>query len=407
LKFPFYIAKRYFFAKKSHNAINILSWVSILGVAVGTMALIIVLSVFNGLERLILSLFNAFNPDIEITIREGKTFQVSDLPLEELARIPGVAVYSQILEETGLITYRDRQHLITMRGVDDQFVRASGVDTLLVDGEYLLREGDLDYIILGQGVAYMLGANIHDFLNPLTLYIPRRGPVAAMHPAQAFNATSAYASGVFGIQAEFDLEYILVDIELARFLLDYKDEVTAIVVRLTPDANINRVQREIQQLLGNEYQVRDRLQQQQMLYRIMRTEKWAIFFILSFILLIAAFNVTGSISMLVIEKTPDISILKTMGASQHTISRIFLLQGLMISLGGATLGIILGSFVSWLQMRFGIISIQAEGTFIIDAYPVCVQLSDILLVAATVFMIGFVASYIPLKRLKFLNPLPE
>lgn len=407
LHFPFYIARRYLFAKKSHNAINIITLVSVIGVAVGTMALIIVLSVFNGLERLIQSMFNAFNPDMEITLREGKTFTAADLPLEEIGRLPGVIVYSQVLEETALLTYRDRQHLVTMRGVDDAFERASGIDTMMVEGSFLLQEGDMDYFILGQGVAYMVGANLHDFLNPLTLYVPRRGPTMAMHPAQAFNATSAYASGVFGLHADFDLEYILVPMRLARFLLEYEDQVTAIMVRLDPAANHSRIQRQIQQLAGERFQVRDRFQQQEMLYRIMRSEKWAIFLILSFILLVAAFTVTGSLTMLVIEKNPDLVILRSMGASKKLIRRIFLIEGLMISLGGALLGITLGVLISWLQMQFGLIRIQAEGTFIIDAYPVQVQGMDILLVAVTVFVIGVMASIIPVKRIVIPSHKPD
>lgn len=373
---------------------------SVIAVAVGTMALIIVLSVFNGFEKLILSLFNAFNPDLEITLREGKTFSANDLSLEELGKIPGVAVYSQVLEETALLTYRNNQHIVTMRGVDDSFVKASGVDTMMVEGEYILSSGDADFFILGQGVAVMLNANINDFLNPITIYIPRRGPTVSMNPAQAFVTHSGYAGGIFGIQAEFDLEYVLVPMRLARYLLDYTDQVTSIVVRLEPGANLSRVQQQIQQLAGDRFEVRDRLQQQALLYQIMRTEKWAIFFILTFILLIAAFNVTGSLTMLVIEKNPDINILKSMGASNKTIRRIFLIEGMMISLGGAVVGIILGVLVSWLQMTFGIISIQAEGTFIIDSYPVHVQAMDILLVAATVFFIGILASVIPVRRVK-------
>jgi lipoprotein-releasing system permease protein len=395
------------FAKKSHNAINIITLVAVIGVAVGTMALIIVLSVFNGFEKLIMSLFNAFNPDMEISLREGKTFALEDFPLEELGNIPGVVVFTEVLEETALLTYRDRQHLVTMRGVGNDFSEVSGLDTMMIEGEFLLSEGDMDYFILGQGVAYMLGANINDYLNPINLYVPRRGPTIALHPAQAFNAYSGYASGIFGIQAEYDLEYIIVPIRLARHLLDYQTEATSIVVRIDPQFSQSRVQRQIQELAGDRFQVRNRLQQEEMLYRIMRSEKWAIFLILTFILIIAAFNVTGSLTMLVIEKNEDISILRSMGASNETIRRIFLLEGLMISLGGALVGIILGGLIAWLQMQYGLIAIQAEGTFIIDAYPVHVQGLDILLVAATVFLIGIMASIIPVRRIRPIVEKPD
>ncbi|MEE4177463.1 MAG: FtsX-like permease family protein [Bacteroides sp.] len=390
------------FAKKSHNAINIITLVSMIGVAVGTMALVVVLSVFNGFEKLILSLFNAFNPDMEIRLTEGKVFSLEDIPLEDLKNIQGVALYSEILEETALITYRDKQHLVTMRGVNETYIKITGIDTMLVAGQLILEDGDADYLILGQGVEYVLGANINDFLNPLNLYVPRRGRSTGLQPSQAFHASSNYASGVFGIQAEFDMEYILVPLRLARSLLDYDTEVTSLVVGIEANASLSRVQREVEDLLGPSFQVRNRLQQQDFLYKVMRSEKWAIFLILSFILIIASFNVIGSLTMLVIEKTHDIRILHNMGASKKVIRQIFLMEGVLISLGGALAGIVLGGIVSWLQMRFGIISIQAEGTFIIDAYPVQIKAIDFLLVAITVFGIGWLASVLPVRNISLL-----
>lgn len=373
-----------------------------IGVAVGTMALVVVLSVFNGFENLILSLFNSFNPDMEIRLKEGKVFSIEDLPLEDLKNIPGVALYSEILEETALITYRDKQHLVTMRGVKDTYEEITGIDTMMVAGEFILEDGDADYLVLGQGVEVVLGANLNDFLNPLNLYVPRRGRSTGLQPSQAFQATSNYASGVFGIQAEFDMEYILVPLRLARRMLNYETEVTSLVIGLEPNASSARVQREIEDLLGPSFQVRNRLQQQDFLYKVMRSEKWAIFLILSFILVIASFNVIGSLTMLVIEKTRDIRILHNMGASKKVIRRIFLMEGVLISLGGALAGLVLGGLVSWLQMRFGIISIQAEGTFIIDSYPVQIKAIDFLLVALTVFGIGWLASVLPVRNISLL-----
>ena len=402
MKFPFFIARRYLFAKKSHNAINIITLVSVIGVAVGTMALVVVLSVFNGFEKLILSLFNAFNPDMEIRLKEGKVFSVEDLPLEELRNIPGIALYSEMLEETALITYRDKQHLVTMRGVSDDYIKITGLDTMLVAGQLVLEDGDADYLILGQGVEYVLAANLNDCLNPLNLYVPRRGRSTGLQPSQAFNASSNYASGVFGIQSEFDMEYILVPIRLARRLLNYENQATSLVIGLEPGANTSRVQKELENLLGNDFQIRNRLQQQDFLYKVMRSEKWAIFLILSFILIIATFNVIGSLTMLIIEKQRDIRILHNMGAPQKTIRQIFLTEGVLITLGGALAGILFGGIISWLQMRFGIISIQAEGNFIIDAYPVHIKAIDFLLVAITVFGIGWLSSLLPVRNISLL-----
>ncbi len=397
--FPFYIAWRYLFAKKRHNAINILTMVSVLGVAVGTMALVIVLSVFNGFEKLILSLFNAFHPDMEISLVEGKTFSVDELPVEEIGRIPGVVHYSEVLEESAMIMYRDRQHLVRMRGVGPAYKNITGIDTLLVEGEYKLRDNGRDYLIPGQGVAMVVNASIHDYLHPIEVYIPRRGRTAGLHPSRAFNSSAHYAGGIFAVQSEYDMEYVLAPIRLMQRLLEYDDEISSFVVKIEEGYNHNRIQDQLIRLAGPEFQVRNRLQQQEFLYRVMRSEKWAIFFILSFILVIASFNVIGSLTMLVIEKRRDISVLRSMGASKNLIKRIFLTEGMLISMAGALGGIFLGGMVSWLQMRFGLVKLYAEGVFIIDAYPVDLQVPDLLLVGATVFCIGMVASLIPLQNM--------
>jgi lipoprotein-releasing system permease protein len=366
---------------------------------VGAMALVIVLSVFNGLEKLIVSLSNSFNPDIEITLVEGKAFSSETFPLTELQAIPGVVSYSEILDETGLLTYLDKQHLVKMRGVSESFRHITGIDTLLVDGDFVLEEGDFNYFILGQGVAVVLGANVSDFLNPLTLYIPKRGRTLSLQPAQAFNVSSNFASGIFGVQSEFDLEYVIVPIRLAQRLLDYQDMATSIAVKLDASHNAGLVQQNIEQLIGPGYKVKNRLQQQELLSKIMKSEKWAIFLILTFILIIAAFNIIGSLTMLVLEKRKDIKILHSLGASKLVIRQIFLVQGIMISLGGAIAGILVGAFVCWLQIRYGIVAIQAEGTFIVDAYPVDMKLFDFILVAITVFLTGIGASLLPVKNI--------
>lgn len=399
LSLAFYIAKRYLFAKKTHNVINVITIVSVAGVMIGSMALVIVLSVFNGFEKLILSLFNAFHPDLEITLVEGKTFSVETLPLEDIKRMPGVITYGEILEETGLLVYRDRQHIVKMRGVSESFVEVSGIDTLLTEGTYMLKDGEIDYFVLGQGVAFMLGANINDYLNPLHLYIPRRGRTISMHPSQAFHATTNYASGVFGIQSEFDLEYVLVPIRLARSLLDHPSAVSSLALKLDPLANHRTIQSDIQDLLGPSFTVQNRFEQQAFFYKIMRSERWIIFLILTFIMIIAAFNVTGSLTMLVMEKSQDIKTLHSMGASKQLIKQIFLVEGILISIGGAFIGILIGGLIAWLQARFGLIAIQAEGSYIIDAYPVVIKFRDLILVALTVFCIGLLASLLPVRNI--------
>jgi len=402
LKFPFYIARRYLFAKKSQTAVNVLTMVAVTGVSFGTMALIVVLSVFNGFENLILSLFNAFNPDMEITLSEGKTFNIERFPAEEIKKHPDILYLSEIYEEMALLTYRNKQHIVKLRGVDKHYRHITGVDTLMIEGEYHLQSGDRSQLVLGHGVALVLGANINDYLHPITIYVPRRGRVTGFLPAQAFTASSNYASGVFSVQAEFDMEYVIAPISLLRKLNNREEEVTSIMIGIAPGSNIRNVQNDLEQILGNEFEVKNRFQQQEFFYKVMQSEKWAIFFILSFILLIAAFNITGSLTMLILEKQRDIKIFRSMGASKKLVRNIFLLEGFLISFGGALLGLFLGWLISWIQIRYGIISIQAQGTFIVDAYPVYIKPLDFILVFFTVAVIGFLASLPPVWKIKYI-----
>ena len=369
------------------------------GIGVGAMALVVILSVTNGLEKLIITQFNAFHPDIEITPAVGKTFKLSHFPFNELNSAPGVLYAGSILEESGMVRYRERQHLVRLRGVDSLYHKITGVDTLIVEGVYELEQNDRSLLVLGNGVASIINASIHDLLNPIELFIPARGRTAGLTPAQAFRTSSNHASGIFAVQAEVDAEYVLLPIRLMRRLLEYDDEVSSIVIDVDKGYRISTVQRHIAELTGPGFVVRNRMQQQEFLYKVMRSEKWAIFFILSFILMIAAFNIVGSLTMLLLEKRKDISVLRSMGASRKLIERIFLLEGVFISMGGALGGILLGGLVSWLQMKYGIIGIQAEGSFIIDAYPVVVKTFDLILVAFTVFCIGLLASLLPLKNM--------
>lgn len=402
MNLPFYIAKRYLFAKKSQTAVNVLTLVSVVGVSIGTMALVIILSVFNGFERLVLSMFNAFNPDIEIKLVEGKSFDLAGFPFEELEKMPGVLYVGKLIEETALLTHKNRQHIVNLRGVDDSFSRITGLDTMILEGDFLLEAREMEFLVVGQGVAHVLGLNINDLMNPLNLYVPKKGRVTTLHPAHAFNASTNFASGVFGIQADLDMQYVIAPYSLVQELAEYNNRATSVILSLSPDVNPRQVQRQIAEVVGPEYMVRNRFQQEEFLYRVMRSEKWAIFLILSFIMVIAAFNITGSLTMLVLEKRHDIAILWSMGASQKTIKQIFMAEGLLIGVGGALLGILLGCIVCLLQMHYGLITIQAQGSFIIDAYPVAVRLGDIILVFFTVSIISFAASWLPVSKIRVL-----
>lgn len=395
MNLPFYISRRYLFAKKSQTAVNALTWVALVGVSFGTMALIVVLSVFNGFENLILSLFNAFNPDIEIVLDEGKTFSVDELPVKEIKNHPEVAHFGEVYEEMALLTYKNKQHIVRLRGVDQEFRYITGVDTLITEGTFELQQGDSKRLILGQGVAWILGANLNDLLNPITIYFPRRGKITSIIPSQAFNIRPYYASGVFSVQAEYDMEYVLAPIGLTRDLSERENVVTSVIIDLKNGANTSQIQSEIQSMAGDNFRVKNRFQQQEFLYKVMQSEKWAIFLILTFIMIIAAFNITGSLTMLIIEKQRDINILRSLGASKKFIRRIFVWEGTLISSGGALAGLIMGFFICYIQIQYGIITIQAQGTFIVDSYPVHMEVYDFVLVFATVSLTGLLASLIP------------
>lgn len=401
MNLPFFIARRYILSPKSHQVINIISWVSLLGITAGTMALIVVLSVFNGFEHLVISLMNTFDPDLEIRVKEGKTFNPSDLPIGEIRQLPGVASFSEVVEENALLRYRERQHIVTIKGVDQEYIDASPLDSMIIDGVLLLKEGDVNYAVVGAGVAWYLDLNIHDLLTPLEVYIPRRQNMSVSNPLEAFNREMLIPSGVFSVQQEFDTRYAILPLGLVRRLLDYDTEVTSLEIRLTKDADAKRLEKNIAGILGDSYDVKNRIEQQETLYRIMRSERWAIFFILTFIIIIAAFNMVGSVSMLVIDKRKDMAVLWSMGANLSNIRRVYLFQGALLTFGGALIGLILGALLCWLQQKFGLIGLQGvDGSFVVNAYPVKLVFTDFLLVLATVGCIGLLSSWLPTRRLK-------
>ncbi|MDP4280678.1 MAG: FtsX-like permease family protein [Bacteroidota bacterium] len=405
MNFPFYIARRYLVSRKTHNIINIISGVSVAGVTIGTMALIIVLSVFNGFEKLVVSLFNAFNPDMVITPAKGKTFDINTLPLEEIRKIPGVIHLSQIIEENALLRYKDKQYIATIKGVEAEYTRMSRLDTLMTDGKFLLQEGDRNYAVLGNGVAYYLGADMNDYVNPIEVYVPLRNsdPGAGLGSGleNAFNMATIFPAGFFSVQEEFDIKYVILPIRFVRQLLDYHNEITGVEIGIMKGANADKIQKQIGNLAGERFVIKNRYQQQEMLYKIMKSEKWAIFLILAFILLIATFNVIGSLSMVILDKKQDIAILQCLGASQRTVKRIFMTEGWLISIIGAIAGLILGAGACYLQMRFGFVKLgSAESTFVVNTYPVNMQLQDFIFVFLTVLLIGLAAAWYPVYNIR-------
>lgn len=399
MKLPYYIAKRYLFSKKSHNLINILSGISVAGVTIGAMALIVVLSVFNGLESLISSMYNSFDPDLKIETTIGKTFNINTFPIQKLSKIDGIANYSEIVEENALLRYKNKQQIVQIKGVDNKFAKVSKIGNGIVEGNFILQKGNVNFMVLGYGIYDMLGIQLNDFATSVSVYIPKRSKTISIDPTEAFNNEQIIPSGAFSIQQDFDTKIVIVPLRFARKMLDYTTEVTALEIDLKSGFDADKVQSEVEKLIGKGYIVKNRFQQEEMFYKIIKTEKFAGILILSFILLIAAFNIVGSLSMLIIEKKKDIAILRSLGASNILIKRIFIFEGLLISLSGAFVGMILGGLICWIQQHFGVIPLEGSGSFVVKYYPVQLQLLDFAKVTGIVFVIGLLSTLYTVSQL--------
>ncbi|NJM14050.1 MAG: ABC transporter permease, partial [Bacteroidales bacterium] len=343
MNFPFFIAKRYFFAKKKNNAVNIISRVAVAGITIGTAALVIVLSVFNGFEGLIYSLYNAFDPDLKITVNQGKSFSVLDSNVQKLYKLEGIASISEVVEEIALLKHDDRQHIAIVKGVDANYANTTGLDSMLVKGKFDIGSNTSNQAIIGQGIAYYLATNVEDAL-PITVYIPNRKAGASINPARAFNKNYVMPVGIFQIEQEFDTRYMITTAGFVRKLLSYDSAyVTQLEIKLKDPLAMSTVQRMAEQVLGSNFNVQNRYQQNEVFFKVMQTEKWAIFIILSFILCIASFNIIGSVTMLIVEKKDDIRYLSFMGADYKLINRMVLYQGSIITALGSFMGIFVGA----------------------------------------------------------------
>jgi lipoprotein-releasing system permease protein len=393
------IAFRYLFSKKSTNAINIISWVSMLGMGVGAFALIVVLSVFNGFEGLVLSLYGSFYPDIQITTAEGKRFE-SDTTLEKkILQLSSVYALSRTIEESAYLEYGGQAQIGTIKGVDEKYTSVTSVNEYVRSGKFELRDSVFNYAITGANIAYALNINPVSGSEALRITVPRRGVRNAMVPEDAFSTADVLPSGIFSIQQEFDSKYVFIPIALAQELTGSENEVSAYEIKIKPNQSLGAAKEEIAKLCGRGLLVRDRFEQKQELYRIMKIERWAVFAILSFIMLIISFNIIGSLSMLVIEKQRDISILRTMGATPQLIQKIFLLNGILNATIGAFAGVLLGYAVGLAQQKFGFVKLtDGGGTFVIDAYPVAFNFIDFAATFGVVVFISLLASYFPAKR---------
>ncbi len=400
MRTDFYIAKRYLFAKKSHHIINYISIISVVGVMLTTAALIIVLSVFNGFEKLVISLFNSFNPELVIEPSTGKNIHMSEFPLDQLQQIPGIKYVCPILEENALLKYKDRQAIVKLKGVDSTFAIMSQMDTLMVQGQFKLAENRSNYLVLGYGVAYRLQSRLSDFYSSIQVYVPDKSKKASAKLEDSFKTLSLFPSGYFSVRQDYDEHYAFISFQALQDILGQKNVCSSYEVSTTDESDYNEVQKEIKKLLGEGFVVKNRLEQQSVLLQVMQSEKAMVYLILGFILLIATFNIIGSISMLIVDKKPDMETLRAMGASKKLILRIFAIEGMMISLAGGFIGLIIGGLIALIQQQFGVISLGDGGTgFVVDAYPVRIILSDFFKVLIMVILMSSLAVVYPLRQL--------
>ena len=393
---PFFIARRYLFARKSHNVINIISAISAAGMAVGTAALIIILSVYNGFDSMVKSMLSNVEPDLMVTPAQGKVFVPEGDAYDWLYDRQSVASICTVLQENVFISYSGQQGVAIAKGVDSIYEEESPLRDHMRSGDFILQRGDVPLACVGAGLAYDMGINPR-FVSPMQIYYPSRtGTISMSNPAASLQSAKVYPSGVFSINNEIDNKLFLVPIGVMRELLEYTDEVSAVEIRMvegTPRTEVERVKRELSSRLGDGFEVKDRFQQNESLYKMMRYEKISIYLILIFIIIIIAFNIFGSLSMLIIEKKGDIGTFMSMGAPSGMVRRIFVLEGWMISLLGMFCGLVAGIVFALLQQHFGFI--KMPGNFIVQAYPVILSWSDILITAAGVAVIGYVIALLP------------
>ena len=401
MNFPFYIARRYLFSKKSTHVINLISGISAVGVAVATMALVVTLSVFNGFHDLVASFLTAFDPQIEVVPAQGKTAPADDPVLQRIRTLPEVDVATECVEDQALAVYDGKQAMVTVKGVDDNFNQLTHINDIVYgDGEFSLHAANLEYGTVGIRLADKLGmsASWDGFMN---IYAPRReGQLDMMNPTEGFVEDSLISPGVVFMvrNGKYDGNYILTSIGFARRLFDRQGMLSQLEIRLKPGSDLDAVKAEMKEIVSKKYRVMDRMEQQADTFKIMKIEKFIAYIFLTFILAVACFNIIGSLSMLIIDKKNDVVTLRNMGATDKQITRIFLFEGRMISVIGAVAGILIGLLLCWLQQEYGLVALgRSSGSFVVDAYPVSVHPEDIVVVLLTVIAVGFASVWYPVR----------
>lgn len=403
MNFPLFIARRYLFSKKSTHAINVISLISVIGVAVATMALVIVLSAFNGFHDLVATLFTNFDPQVEVTPAMGKSAPADDPILTQIRQVPEVAVATECVEDNALAVFQDKQAMVTIKGVDDNFKDLTHItDILYGDGEFCLHAANLNYGVLGIQLAQQLGTGTR-WTDPLRIYAPvREGQLDMADPTQGFVVDSLDSPGVLFqvMQTKYDAKYIVVPIAWARNLFGQQGMITLLELRLKPGADVAAVKRHMADIAGTKYYVKDRYEQQDDTFKIMKIEKLFAYIFLTFILIVACFNIVGSLSMLIIDKKNDVLTLRNLGATDRQIARVFLFEGRMISVAGAIIGIVIGLVLCLIQQQYGLVRLgDSDASFIVDAYPISVHYQDIAVIFVTVVAVGWLAVWYPVRYL--------
>ena len=401
MRLPLFIANRYLLAKKSHNLINIITWISILGISVGSFALIVVLSAFNGLEKVISSMNNRLTPDLQIATVKGKTIDLTAFPLGQLKDIQGVDYVIPTITEDALFRANDKQHIGQVKGVGLEYQKITRLkEVVFGGGDLVLSDEDEHYFAIpGAGVAWYLGINAYNPYAMVRIYVPKRGNASQMSLENSFNSDVVTVRSVFATEQELDEKMVLVPFDMLSELLEYEDKATNVEVFTTQNAEINKVKKSVSAIIGANYSVKNQQEQQETLCKIMRSEKWAVYVILTFILILATFNVVGSLSMLMIDKRKDTEILKAMGADNSLIQRIFLNEGLLISVAGGIIGLLLGIVLVLLQQQFGFIKFgTGGGNYVVDAYPVLLKIKDVLLIFATILVVGCTSALLTVRH---------
>lgn len=393
MNFPFFIAQRYLRSKKSTNAIQIISLISLAGVCIGSAALIIILSVFNGFEGLVVSLYEKVNPDFVISPVTGKTFLPDSAVILQLKKEPDITAVTEVLQDNALLRYGKLQYFASVKGVSNDFLKNKMLDSIMTRGQFVIEEDSNNYAVIGKGVEYNLSINLAGAVDQISIFAPRsNSSINMVDPSQGLKRMEIYPSGVFSSQQELDEKTVFVSLAFARQLFEQKKKLSSLEISIRKYANVLKIRKKISELLGTNFRIKDRFQQNETLFKVLNSEKWAIYLILTFVLIIAICNIIGSLTMLVIDKKKDIAVLMSMGAGLKEIRSVFILQGLMIAVIGALSGLFLGFIFCLLQQYFGLIKFGNTGSFMVDAYPVIIKFSDFLLVFFTVLIISFIAS---------------